>query len=394
MGRVVFMLLALLFIFFPSLADATTITVNSPADDLDQAANGNCTLREALVAANTNAAVDGCPAGQAGPAVVDLVRLPAGTYNLSVGGRGEDAAQGGDLDIIDDVMIVGVGADQTFIDAGQIDRVFDVDPGEQGLTATLAGLAIRGGNATSGETGGGIRNRGTLTVEQVWISDNLADGPGGGIRNDAVVMVIASTLDGNTTNDHGGGMDNHGTATVESSTVRANTVVGGGAGGGLYNLGGQMMTVRSTTVTGNSAAGGDAILNNGDLTMTSTLVQGGCSGVVTTSQGGSLESPGDTCGLGSGDQINVTNPGLGAFANHGGTTPTYALQAGSPAIDAAASGLCLSTDQRGAPRPFDGDGNGSTICDVGAFEAGATVPTLLFADGFESGDTSQWLTTP
>ena len=38
-------------------APATTITVNSTADSL--AGDGNCTLREAIIAANTDTAVDG-----------------------------------------------------------------------------------------------------------------------------------------------------------------------------------------------------------------------------------------------------------------------------------------------------------------------------------------------
>ena len=42
-------------------AQSTTIAVNSPADSL--AIDGNCTLREAIIAANTDTAVDACPAG-------------------------------------------------------------------------------------------------------------------------------------------------------------------------------------------------------------------------------------------------------------------------------------------------------------------------------------------
>ena len=61
----------------------TTIVVTTTADDL--AANGNCTLREALVAANTNTAMDGCPAGSD----VDTIVIGAGTYILSLTGPGE-----------------------------------------------------------------------------------------------------------------------------------------------------------------------------------------------------------------------------------------------------------------------------------------------------------------
>jgi RHS repeat-associated protein len=66
---------------------------------------------------------------------------------------------------------------------------------------------------------------------------------------------------------------------------------------------------------------------------------------------------------------------------NGGPTLTHALLAGSPAIDGGNTGTpgsggnaCAATDQRGALRPADGDGNGGAVCDIGAYEAGASVP--------------------
>jgi len=66
---------------------------------------------------------------------------------------------------------------------------------------------------------------------------------------------------------------------------------------------------------------------------------------------------------------------LDVLANYGGPTETHALQAGSPAMDAApdcttTGGSALSTDQRGEPRP------GGPACDLGAYEdkIGSPVP--------------------
>ena len=362
---------------------ATTIAVDSTADDFDQGDNGNCTLREAILAANGNAAVDGCAAGQPGPEV-DLVSLPAGTFVLALGPNGDDAALHGDLDLTDDVEVRGAGADLTRVDGGLIDRVFHV---AGGVFATISDLEARGGDAGA-ENGGGILNDGELTLSAVTVSGNTAEGSGGGIRNNGFLTIRRSLLAGNVTADHGGGIDNHGTAVLENSTFSGND--GANLGGGLYNLGGESMTVVHCTVHDNVAGAGDAIHNAGDLTSSNSLIAGSCSGNVNTSGGGNLESPGDTCGLGAADLVNVASAGLRPLAANGGSTHSHALLGTSPAIDAAAAGPCLSVDQRGMARPVDGDGDTQADCDTGAYEAAEPLPPLVFTDGFETGDTSQW----
>ncbi len=361
---------------------AATITVDATADDADQGNNGNCTLREAILAANTDAVVDGCGAGEPTP-VVDLVAVPAGTFVLTIGPRGDDAGANGDLDLTGDVEVRGAGADLTRVDAGGIDRVFHV---AGGVIATIADLEARGGDAGSGN-GGGIRNDGDLTLSGAAVSGNLAQGPGGGIRNNSLLSVRRSLLSGNVTTDHGGGIDNHGTAMLENSTFSGND--GANLGGGLYNLGGESMTIVHCTVHDNTAGGGGAIHSAGALAASNSLISGPCSGTVDTSGGGNLESPGDTCGLGAGDLAGVADALLGPLAANGGTAHSHALLAGSPAIDAAAAGPCLSVDQRGMPRPVDGDGDLVADCDAGAYEA-AESASPIFADGFESGDVSGW----
>ena len=91
----------------------------------------------------------------------------------------------------------------------------------------------------------------------------------------------------------------------------------------------------------------------------------------------------------TGNLIGV-NPQLGPLADNGGKTHTRALPIGSPAIDAgppACSGL--TTDQRGYPRPDDGDMSGTDECDIGAYELVLTI----FSDGFETGNTTAWSNT-
>jgi CSLREA domain-containing protein len=89
--------------FLPA-AWAASFTVNSTADAVDAkpgdgicaTATGTCTLRAAIQEAN---ALTGA----------DTVIVPAGTYILTIPGRGETAAVAGDLDITDDLALAGAG---------------------------------------------------------------------------------------------------------------------------------------------------------------------------------------------------------------------------------------------------------------------------------------------
>jgi hypothetical protein len=69
-----------------------------------------------------------------------------------------------------------------------------------------------------------------------------------------------------------------------------------------------------------------------------------------------------------GSRAHPIDPRLAPLANNGGRTQTHALLSGSPAIDRGDNAGAPATDQRGVARPRDGDGNGSRIVDIGAFE--------------------------
>jgi hypothetical protein len=75
-----------------------------------------------------------------------------------------------------------------------------------------------------------------------------------------------------------------------------------------------------------------------------------------------------------------TDFGLQTPALNGGLVPSLDLAPGSVAIDNGSNTLCPPRDARNFGRPFDGDGNGVAICDVGAVEFR---PQLLLRDGFE-----------
>src|ERR1700757_1679811 len=122
-------LVVVLSLVFAAPAAANTYTGDVSGDPSPRGCNpGSCSLREAVIAANANP----------GP---DTIVIPAMTITLAIGGRGEDAAATGDLDLTDDVTISGAGAGSTIIDGGGLDRVFDVRAG----TASISGVTIRNG---------------------------------------------------------------------------------------------------------------------------------------------------------------------------------------------------------------------------------------------------------
>lgn len=131
----------------PVPAGAATITPTVFVDDLT--VNGNCTLREALIAANTNAPVDGCAAGSG----ADVIQLQAGTYELTLQGF-EDATAAGDLDIVSDVSIVGAGPGATTVAgawAANTDRIFHILT--TGTDGAINGITIRDGGGNQNAAG-------------------------------------------------------------------------------------------------------------------------------------------------------------------------------------------------------------------------------------------------
>src|SRR5262245_2125441 len=91
---------------------ASTVTVTTTADQFGT--GPECSLREAIQAANTDAAFGGCPSGGGS----DTITLAAGVYELTISGRLEDVTATGDLDLMGNVTISGAVAATTFVQAG------------------------------------------------------------------------------------------------------------------------------------------------------------------------------------------------------------------------------------------------------------------------------------
>ncbi len=372
-------------------AQSAYITVNTLDDEM--VVDGNCSLREALQAANLDTAVDACPAGSG----ADTIYLPTGVYTLSIAGAGENNGLTGDLDIQSDLTITGSGEGASIVDGAGLDRVFHVVGVYQ---VKIANLTIRNGSVqTAGiyggggilnqagdltvercvlesnqavNTGGGIDNHSNLTVDKVTFYQNHAE-VGAGLFNDGQLSVVNSAFTQNTADHTGGGLDNNADgATVKNSTFSGNSA---NQGGGLFSAG--EMTLLNLTIVQNSTGlnnnGVNPVRIKNSIIALSTAGSDCIGGGPLTSQGNNVDSD-NSCNFNlSSDQSGV-DPQIDVLADNGGPTLTHALKAGSPAIDHGDNTDCPETDQRGAFRPADGDGDQIATCDIGAFEFNASFP--------------------
>jgi CSLREA domain-containing protein len=200
----------------------------------------------------------------------------------------------------------------------------------------------------SGDVGGGVHltASGALSIQGTTIAQNRAVGGGG--------LVASGT-----------------TFTITNSTISGNVAEGVAGGGGLSAAGAG--TIRNVTFVDNDAPTASAILNAGTLTVVSAIIAGNaanhCGGAAVTSGGNNLDSNGSCAFAAPGDQNNV-DPQLGPLADNGGPTLTHmpADVVGSPVVDHGAAADCPATDQRGETRPKDADGDGTSVCDIGAVE--------------------------
>ena len=339
------------------------ITVTTAADTLDGDANtsslanlalnpgadGEVSLREAIIAANNDAGAD-------------VIFLAADTYVITDSATDDT---GGDFDIRDDLSIVGISPTASIVDGNNFSSVFDVHDDaaitvtfanltiQRGFTSVLAtedgaGLYIYGasntpdvylsnvrftGNNTTGfnDEGGAIYNEGRLTIENALI-DNNASKRGGGIFNaaGATLSLTNVTLSANETHaiggQHGGGLYNAGTATILHSTITLNDA--NADGGGIYRAGGTI-SIANSIIAGNiDGSDGPDIFG--------TIASLGSNIIGDTSDAGGF--------VGS-DRQNV-DPLLDALADNGGSLMTHAPQATSDAIDNADAAFAPGYDQR------------------------------------------------
>jgi uncharacterized repeat protein (TIGR01451 family) len=304
--------------------------------------SGDC-LSPGAACATINGALS-----KAGFVAGDTILVATGTYT---------SAGSTEVVLLDKDAVLSGGWDGTFaaqsgtstVDGEGIRRGIAVN---SGVTAVVERFTVQNGaGSTYPYEGGGILNRGALTLNNSTISHNSAiySSSGGGIYTFAALTLNNCTVSSNTASS-GGGIFAYGGVSIvvlNNSTVSGNTA---SANGGGVRLMGHSVTLQNSILAGNTASSAPD-----------------CSGII-DSAGYNLvgNTSGCTFTPAVGDLTNI-DPQLGPLTGAADASRYHPLLPGSPAIDVGDPAGCtdhlgnpLETDQRGLPR--------FGRCDIGAYE--------------------------
>lgn len=353
-------LVHLVLVLNAAVVVSETFTVDRFDDANGSCTPGDCSLREALLAANATPESDS-------------VVLPEGTHILSIPEAFPGDPTTGGLEILFfDVEIVA--PDGAIVDAQGIDRVFRFFQSN----SRLENLTITGGYEPDGIGGGVYGEQSDLELSNLWITGNLARAGGGLGIEIGTVTLADSTVSDNTAGESGGGAYVFGiSSSVLGRLEIGNSTVSGNqaqfAGGAIMRASAGELLLEHSTITDNTNRPGDptifAFLFATRANAVQTLIEGTCTAGPETS---CIYQTSRT------DELPVLDLGLAPLAANGGSTPTHRLLPTSPAIDLVALGAaCPSADQRGFVRPEDGDGDGVATCDAGSYELAASAAVAV-----------------
>ena len=255
----------------------------------------------------------------------------------------DDEAAGfvGGVAINKDIVIDGKGHT---ISAEDLGRIFSIG---EGFTVTLTNATLINGKA---DKGGAIYNDGSLTLSDVKLSDNAADGYGGAVFNNGELVVSDSVFDSND-------IVNRGSASVD---------YGGAA---IYNWYDGVLTVSGSNFTNNikNYKNGDclvgAVATIGDATISDSYFvnnAGRWGGAITTS--GALIA---------GDDVNTLTVSGSTFKENGGLYGAGIFVAGS---DFTVSDCVFDKNTafgKGDMTPNNNNGAAIVVTDTGKAIAGA-----------------------
>lgn len=313
-----------------------SIVVNTVNDE--DSNNPSCSLREAVIAANTDTAYNGCAAGSGADTITFNLGSGTQTINLSTALPALTSA----------ISLQGpVNPGSLIIQrATNIDTKFRVFTIAAGAVVTLQGMTICNGLTGNGGVyhpvnnpqggpivnGTGIQNSGNLTLDTVIVTANNPTTTAADPTSDGRAIAVPT--------NNGGGIFNLGTLTLNNTDVIANR---GGAGGGIYNTG--TLTATTTTVGSNAAVNniGGGIFNGttgGNLSLTRSTLIGNRAGdendllADSSAHGGGLYNAGGATATCTNVSFGLNEAGGSgkAIYNEGNASPTSAVNLRSVTI--------------------------------------------------------------
>jgi len=217
-----------------------------------------------------------------------------------------------------------------------------------------------GGNASDFSGGGGgalggaiFNDSGTVTVQNsTFYSNSVTRGQGG--------SGGCPTCNGGADNggDSGGAIfSRNGSLTVQNATISDNQATGAGGGIVVYNDGSTTTFILDNTIIANNGAQ-ECIMEGSGSVATSAGGISSSTNLIVNNSPTNTSPPQHPC-----PAATSSDPALDSLSpNSPGDTPTMALKAGSPAVDAGDDTYILATDQRSVQRPVGSHG------DIGAYE--------------------------
>ncbi len=219
-------------------APKTTITVGSLLDS-----GGLCTLRNAILAANTNTPQGACTAGSSGTDAIGF--SVSGIITLTSA-----------LPTITDTLTID-GGNSITVSGDSNYQIITIDPG---VAVSLTNISIQKGR-TSGD-GGAILNNGILKIDHAsFISNTSTGGKGGAIFNNVggiLTVTNNSTFSLNRSASYGGAIDNDGTSLYVANSAFNNNATTSTGGGGAIDNDNTLLTILNSTFTNNTAVSQNA----------------------------------------------------------------------------------------------------------------------------------------
>ena len=176
------------------------------------------------------------------------------TLNQNIAMTAKEAADfTNGITITKDIVIDGKGHT---IDAKNLGRIFSIG---EGFTVTLTNATLINGKAVEG---GAIYNDGSLTLSDVKLSDNAADGYGGAVFNNGELVVSDSVFDSNDIVNRGSASVDYGGAAIYNWKEGTLKVTNSNFTNNIKNYKNGDNLVGAITTIGNATVSGSNFVNN------------------------------------------------------------------------------------------------------------------------------------